>query len=70
MKGCEQISAPIIKINLVSDGQRPLMGPIPAIPIRIDAETLVNQVVLEILPDAAAELVAELSKHLQARGSP
>ena len=64
------LGAPIQKITLVSQGRKPEMGSIPATPIRIDVQTTVGPDFLEILPSAAAELMAALSKHLQAHGYP
>lgn len=64
------IRGQITKINRVSDGAKPQMGPISTIPIQIEVQTSGGPEVLEISPDAAAELAAALATHLRARGSP
>jgi hypothetical protein len=67
----QEIVGTIIKIERVSDAAKPLTGSgsKPAIPLRIEGRTSADQVALEISPSAAAELLAELSRHLQARYS-
>lgn len=59
----------ITKIDRITDGEKPQMGPRLAIPFQIEVQTSAGPAVLEISPDAAAVLVEELRKHLQARGS-
>jgi hypothetical protein len=64
------ISSLVTTIGSISDGARPQMDPISTIPVRVEARTLDGQsVVLDLSPDAAAELAEGLAKHLQGRGS-
>jgi hypothetical protein len=65
-----QSIAQIIKINRVSDGPTPQMGPRSAIPFLIEVQTTGGQAFLEISQDAAVELRAILAQRLQARGFP
>jgi hypothetical protein len=58
----------ITKINRISDGEKPQMGPIPTIPFQIEVQTTGGQAYLVISPGAALELREELAKCLQARG--
>lgn len=69
MKGFQKVTGVITKIVQVTDGARPQTGPISTIPIQIEAETLADQMVLEISTTAAAELVEALSKVLRGRDS-
>jgi hypothetical protein len=64
-----QFIGQVVRILRISDGQKPQMGPIPAIPFLIEVQTSGGQGLVEISQDAALELVIELSKHLRVRGS-
>ena len=60
----------ITKIDRITDGPRPQMGPRSTIPFLIEVQTTGGPAFLEISQAAAVELRAELAKHLQARGFP
>jgi hypothetical protein len=59
----------ITKIDRITDGAKPQMGPRLAIPFLIEVQTTGGPAVLEISPDASRELVEELQLRLQARDS-
>jgi hypothetical protein len=63
-----QMIGQITKIDRVSEGERPQMGPISTIPFQIEVQTSAGPSVLEISQTAALELVEELSKRLRVRG--
>ena len=57
----------ITKIGPISDGEKPMMGPISGIPFRIEVHTSGGPGLLELSQDAAADLVKELAIYMKNR---
>jgi len=55
-------------INGITDGDRPMMGPILTRPFVIHAHTTGGPVFIDISEDAAVQLRDMLTEHLKARG--